>query len=133
MDASVRNVVEECTKGSDDGRLTFPQVVMKLIEAGVEQYHADLRRAERTYYMPNDESVVVAGAPIKTSPARDFSADGVVAALRAIQGQKISYKEFCEQIAAMGCVGYLVSIAGRRVVYYGRTCDSYVEPFPGAK
>ena len=41
MDASVRNVVEECTKGSDDGRFTFPQVVMKLIEAGVEQYHAD--------------------------------------------------------------------------------------------
>jgi uncharacterized protein YbcV (DUF1398 family) len=133
MDATVRKVVQECTDGSDDGRFTFPEVVGKLIAAGVEQYHADLRRGEKTYYMPDNESVVVPSAAIKGSPPRDFSAVGVEAAVRAIQGNKIGYAEFCERIVAAGCVGYFVSIAGRRAVYFGRTCDSYVEPFPAAK
>ena len=133
MDSTVSDILKECTAGSDDGRLTFPEVVMKLIGAGVEQYHADLYRAEKTYYMPNGKSAVVPCAAIKRNAAENFSAAGVEAAVRAIQGRKIDYKEFCELIAAAGCVGYFVSIAGRRAVYYGRTCDSYVEPFPSAK
>ena len=65
-------------------------------------------------------------------PPPAFTADGVAAAVRAIQQQKIQYREFCERIAQAGCVGYIVSMAGRRAVYYGRTGDSYVEPFPVA-
>jgi len=114
MDATIRNVVQECTDGSDDGRFTFPEVVRKLIDAGVEQYHADLRRGEKTYYMPDNESVVTPSAAIKGSPAQEFSAAGVEAAVRAIQRNEIGYMEFCENILAAGCVGYLVSIAGRR-------------------
>ena len=133
MDSTVSDILKECTAGSDDGRLTFPEVVMKLIGAGVEQYHADLYRAEKTYYMPNGEFAVVPCASIKRNAAENFSAAGVEAAVRGIQGRKIDYKVFCELIAAAGCVGYFVSIAGRRAVYYGRTCDSYVEPFPSAK
>ena len=133
MEAHVKRVMEECTSGSDDGRLTFPQSVKKLIDVGVEQYHADLRRAERTYYLSNDESHVVEAQAIETSPGRDFSAPSVEAAVRAIQANKITYKEFCERIVAAGCVGYLISMPGRRAVYFGRTGESYVEPFPTAK
>src|SRR5271154_4277245 len=133
MDASVREVVKECTEGSDAGRLTFPQVVMKLIAAGVERYHTDLRRSEKSYYMPDGESVVVPSTAVKGSPPKDFSAAGVEAAVKAIQRGQIGYAEFCEKIFAAGCVGYFVSIAGRRAVYYGRTCETYVEPFPSAK
>jgi len=68
---------------------------------------------------------------VKTVPARAFSAAGVDAAVRAIQAQKIQYREFCERIAAAGCVGYTVSLTGRRAVYYGRTGESHVEMFPG--
>lgn len=133
MDADVRDIVEECTKASDDGRVSFGEVVLKLMEAGVERYHTDLIRAEKTYYMPDGESHFVAGAAIETIPATAFSAASVEAAVRAIQGGQISYKEFCEHIAAAGCVGYFVSLAGRRAVYYGRTGDFYVEPFPAAQ
>jgi hypothetical protein len=31
-----------------------------------------------------------------------------------------------------GCVAYMVSLPGRRVVYYGRTGASHVEHFPPA-
>lgn len=133
MDANVTAVVKECTEGSDDGRLTFPQVVQKLMAAGVERYHADLCRGEKAYYMPDGESVITPSAALKGRPARNFSEAGVEAAVRAIQQGKTSYIEFCDQIFAAGCVGYFVSIAGRRAVYYGRTCETYVEPFPQAK
>lgn len=32
-----------------------------------------------------------------------------------------------------GCVGYHVSLAGRRAVYYGRSGETHVEQFPPAK
>lgn len=33
---------------------------------------------------------------------------------------------------AAGCAGYLVSLPGRRVVYYGRTGETHVELIPAA-
>ena len=132
MDAHVKDVVKECTTGSDDGTLTFPQVVMKLMAAGVERYHTDMCRAEKTYYMPNGDSHVVAAAAAGM-PAQQFSAAGVDSAVRAIQAQTISYKEFCDRIVAAGCVDYVVSLVGRRAVYSGRTSENHVEPFPAAK
>jgi uncharacterized protein YbcV (DUF1398 family) len=133
MDAQVRDILLECTKASDEERVTFPEVVKKLIDAGVERYHADLLRSEKTYYLPNGESEVVPNDAIGIVPSQEFSAQGVDAAVRAIQAGKIQYKTFCERVATAGCVGYFVSIAGKRAVYYGRSGDSHVEWFPGAK
>jgi uncharacterized protein YbcV (DUF1398 family) len=132
VQADVVKVMQECTEASDQERITFPEVVMKLMQAGVERYHADLLRADKIYYLPSGESYRVPAAPVQATPASAFAADGVAAAVRAIQQQKIQYREFCERIAQAGCVGYIVSMAGRRAVYYGRTGDSYVEPFPAA-
>jgi uncharacterized protein YbcV (DUF1398 family) len=133
MTSVVKDVVVECTKGSAEERLSFPQVVMKLMAAGVERYHADLCRSERTYYMPDGSSEVVAAHDVAMPMAQEFSPAGVEAAVRAIQAGTIGYQEFCARIAAAGCVGYQVSLAGRRAVYYGRTGATYVEPFPAAK
>jgi len=130
MRDDIIKAVQECTDGSDRERVTFPEVVAKLAGAGVERYHADLQRAEKIYYLPSGESQRVQAAPIAAVPPAAFTADGVAAAVRAIQRQQIKYREFCERIAEAGCVGYFVSLAGRRAVYYGRTGDSYVEPFP---
>ena len=65
--------------------------------------------------------------------ASGFLAEGVEKAVRAIQRQDIAYREFCRRIADAGCVGYFVSLAGRRAVYYGRAGDEHVEWFPAAK
>lgn len=132
MKPEIINIVQECTDASDQERVTFPEVVMKLAQAGVERYHTDLLRAEKVYYLPSGESHRVEAHHVDATPAFEFSADRVEAAIRAIQQQKIQYREFCERIVSAGCVGYMVSLAGRRAVYYGRTGDSYVEPFPNA-
>ncbi len=133
MKSDVIAVIEECTKASDEARLTFPEVVARLAAAGVERYHADLQRAEKTYYLPDGASHVAVSASVATVPAEIFSAAGVDAAVRAVQTRAIDYKAFCERIVEAGCVGYLVSIAGRRAVYYGRSGETHVEPFPPAR
>jgi uncharacterized protein YbcV (DUF1398 family) len=133
MDSHVKDVMVEATRASDEERVTFAEVVRSLIEAGVERYHADLQRGERTYYLPNGESEAVKGHAVAVAPAQTFSAPRVEAAVKAIQNGKIQYLEFCKRVAQAGCVGYLASMAGQRVVYYGRTGDYHVEWFPGAK
>ncbi len=124
-------ILEDCTQGSDEERLTFPQVVGNLTSAGIERYHADLQRSEKTYYLPSGESQVLKTHVIDARAAGDFSPAGVADAVRAIQKGQIKYIEFCERIHKAGCVSYIVSLAGKRAVYYGRTGEAYVEMFPG--
>jgi uncharacterized protein YbcV (DUF1398 family) len=132
MDARTIDVMTECTAASDEERVTFPEVVAALMAAGVERYHADLLRAEKTYYLPDGGSHVTPTRAIAAPVAHDFSAPGVDAAVRAVQAGRIRYIEFCERIMAAGCTGYVVSLAGRRAVYYGRGGETHVEPFPGS-
>jgi uncharacterized protein YbcV (DUF1398 family) len=132
MDTQIKNIVEECSAGSEEGRLTFPQVVMKLSEAGIERYNVDLVRHEKIFYMPDGLSYRIESHLIPTGPAQAFNKDGIVSAIRESQAQKIDYKTFCQKIADFGCVSYLVSLAGRRAVYFGRRGDSHVELFPDA-
>ena len=129
MNAEAIRVAEECTRLSDEEGTPFPQIVAALIGAGIEQYHADLLRAEKTYYMPDGASHVVAGAAVDGAFARDFSGEAVQAAVRAAQAG-LAYPLFCTRIAAAGCTGYFVSMTGRRAVYFGRTGENFTEHFP---
>lgn len=133
MDDRVKTTMRDCSKISDQGTKPFGEVVAMLMSVGVERYHADLVRSEKTYYLPDGESETVTNDRVGTTPSTTFSAKGVEAAVRAVQAGTIDYKTFCETVMTAGCVGYLVSMAGRRVIYYGRTGDSHVEWFPGAK
>lgn len=133
MNAEFGCVVEQCTADSDASRVSFPAVIGKLMSVGVERYHADLIRAEKTYFLPSGESRVIPNDDIGRVAAAEFSAPSVEAAVRASQSGEITYKTFCERVMEAGCVGYHVSLAGRRVVYYGRTGESHVEYFPGVK
>lgn len=130
MDTATIEVLRECSKGSVEGRLVFPEVVARLAAIGCEQYHADFRRREKTYYMP-DGSTHVEALPLDSPDiAEDFSADEVVNALRAIQAKQTNYMEFLARIMAAGCVGYFVYISGKRAIYLGRQGDLWVEHFP---
>jgi uncharacterized protein YbcV (DUF1398 family) len=130
MDHATASALRDCTLGSDAGTMIFPQVIARLATVNVERYHADLVRAEKTYYLPDGTSHTLACHKLDTPPATPFSAAGVEAAVRAVQAGAIDYKEFCRRIAEAGCVFYLVSLNGRRAVYYGRTGEAHVEMFP---
>ena len=123
-------VIEDCTRASHEERIAFGEVVGRLIAAGVERYHVDLVCGESTYFVPDGQFHRVAYRPLGTRPADAFSAEGVLAAVRSIQAGRTKYLTFCRQLMDAGCVGYLVSMQGKRAVYYGRSGETYVEPFP---
>lgn len=125
-------VMQECARGSLQGTLTFPEVVRKLAQIGVERYHADYSRQEVTYYLPDGDSFVAALPHAAQATAAAFSASAVEAAIREIQRGEILYGEFVRKTMAAGCVGYFVQIAGRRALYFGRSGETHIELFPAA-
>src|ERR1700761_3541383 len=130
MQDRVQEIVEIASRGSEEGSLNFPQVLAMLSKAGVEGYYADLRGARKTYYLANGRSIDVASAKSEVPVAAIFDAAIVEKAVRLSQTGAHSYRQFCDMVKAAGCAGYLVSLPGRRVVYFGRTAESHVEHFP---
>jgi len=132
MDKDFVQAAEACTHGSDTGTMTFPQVVNRLTAAGVERYLADLVRHEKIFYRPDGASCAIPAAPLAGTASPGFDAAAVASAIRASRAGAIGYAQFCERILTAGCVGYVVSLTGRRAVYFGRTGETHVEPFPRA-
>jgi uncharacterized protein YbcV (DUF1398 family) len=121
-----------CLEAAEGDRMSFPQIVASLSEAGFEGYAVDFWRATATYYLPDGESVELPahGADAPVAPAFD------VARLQAAIGEAqrqvpgYTYKGFCTKAARAGCASYVVSFSGRRALYIGRTAETHVEPFP---
>lgn len=127
MDERVKAAVRELTAALEQERIAFPDAVQALLAARVERCHADFCTGMTTYYMP-DGSVEIAAGRIIAAGA-DFLGEPVKEAVYAVEHGEIGYRVFCDRLAAAGCVGYLVSLAGRRSVYYGRTLAAHVEWF----
>jgi uncharacterized protein YbcV (DUF1398 family) len=129
MDDTARAAIRETSLASEEHRITFPAVVAALAGAGVERNVVDLVTGTTTYYTPDGETEVLHMGPTPR-PADAFSGQGVAAAVARSQRENTPFPQFRGEIAAAGCVGYIVSLPGRRVVYYGRTADCHVEYFP---
>jgi uncharacterized protein YbcV (DUF1398 family) len=130
IDQDKRDVMTMCRDRSFQGEITFPEVVHRLGEIGVERYHADFIRDEYTYYMMDGESLAENVNWPRVSIPKSFDAVEVETAIRSIQRGEIVYDEFLRRIMTAGCVGYFVQIAGRRALYFGRDGDIHLEPFP---
>lgn len=138
MTGEQERVVRECAELSAAGRIHFGEVVGRLVEAGIERYHADYTRWEMSFYTPEGGSCVVAmgdgrAEAAKVFSAEVFSASGVEAAVRQAQRGEIVFQEFTRLVLAAGCVGYFVLLSGKRVQYFGRRGEMHTEWFPGAK
>jgi len=132
MHATHSEIIQDCAQGALANTLTFPEIVGKLTEIGVERYHADYSRNEITYYFPNGESVITATPHPPHETGTEFSPAAVAAAVRQSQRNEHTYVDFIRKTMAAGCVGYFVQITGRRAIYFGRGGESHVEHFPPA-
>ncbi len=130
MNQEQTQIIQGCIAAAVTGELNFPEIVGKLSEIGVERYHADYSRHEITYYLPDGDSLAVAVSHPTCSTAVQFIPSAVEDAVRQSQRNQHSYFDFILKTQAAGCVGYVVHIAGRRVIYFGRNGDSHVEHFP---
>jgi len=132
MDANQKTCAQTCLQGADSGAMDFPQILSALAAAGFEGYAIDYRRERATYYLPSGEGLDLETHATAAPVAPVFDAAVLQAAIREAQAGAAgySYRGFCAKAKAAGCAGYLVSLSGRRVVYFGRTGETHVEPFP---
>ncbi|QEH36574.1 hypothetical protein OJF2_51580 [Aquisphaera giovannonii] len=127
-------VLHECLAAAFAGRMTFPETVGRMMEAGVERYDADLTRLEKMHY-GLDASTHLEPMPLAEAPVVpvEFTAAGVQAAIQAIRDRQIEYPEFLRRVMAAGTASYSVYLNGRKAIYIGRNGDFHVEPFPGGR
>lgn len=134
MNTKWQDVARATLEGSESGGMTFPESVRVLVEAGFDGYAVDFRRSTRAYYMPDGAAIELKTE--RTGPvAERFDAAVIKEALREAQAlvPGYTYKGFCAKVAGAGCAGYLVSLIGKRVLYYARTGETHTEYFPGTQ
>jgi uncharacterized protein YbcV (DUF1398 family) len=127
------DVIREVLAESQAGKLIFPEVVRRLLDAGVESYFCDLAVRQETFYMSDgktrSERMTLPPAPI----AEEFSPSEVVAAIRGAQSDTIRYPEFVKRSVAAGVIAYWAFLTGKRVIYFGRKGEFHIEEFPRPK
>ena len=132
MNTNWQDAARATLEGSETDAMTFPQSVQLLTEAGFDGYDVDFRRATRTYYRPDGTTIDLETERTPTAVAARFDAAAIKEAVRETQAQipGYTYKGFCAKVMGAGCAGYLVSLLGERVLYYGRTGETHTERFP---
>jgi uncharacterized protein YbcV (DUF1398 family) len=134
MKTNWQGIARTTLECSASGEMTFPESVRMLTEAGFDGYTVDFRRSTRTYYMPDGAAIELETE--RTAPvAERFDDAAVKEALREAQAlvPGYTYNGFCAKVTAAGCAGYLVSLLGKRVLYYGRTGETHTEYFPATR
>ena len=126
-------VIHEVTVATQEGKITFPQAVGKLLELGVESYYVDLIVGRKTYYLTSGETAAEPMILKLDAVAEEFSATDLVTAIRSAQADTVRYPEFVKCSTAAGVAGYHAFLTGRQVLYFGRKGEIHIEKFPGAK
>jgi uncharacterized protein YbcV (DUF1398 family) len=125
-----KQVIHELAIATQQGKLTFPQVVKGLLEAGVESYLVDFAVKQKTHYLTDGTTHTV---PLILNPSRiaaEFNSAELVAAIRGAQADTVRYPEFVERSTAAGVIGYWAFLTGKRVIYFGRKGEQHIEEFP---
>lgn len=128
------NLITETARKTLDGTLSFPEVVGRLLEAGVEYYHVDYVGRRRTFYGSEGEMVVTPldyeGLP---GVAPEFDAAALRSNVLDSQRNHQPYREFTRRAMVAGVQGYFAFLRGKRVTYWGRQGDQHTEWFPNAQ
>jgi uncharacterized protein YbcV (DUF1398 family) len=126
-------VIHELALATQQGKLTFPEVVRGLLEVGVESYLVDFATRQKTHYLTDGTTY---GVPVILAPgpiAAEFSSADLVAAIRGAQADTVRYPEFVKRSTAAGVIGYWAFLTGKRVIYFGRKGEQHIEEFPKPK
>jgi len=130
MNEHTRALIQSTFDASNSGGIHFPEVIGRLVSAGVESYHVDYRSGRTTYYLPDGETLDLNfDRPIE-GIAASFNGQAVREAIVGAQSGRVMYPEFKKLSQRAGCAAYTVWIAGRHVSYFGREGHVHIERFP---
>ena len=126
------DMVRALAKATLDGSMPFPEIVGKLIAAGVEYYHVDYATSTFTFYSVSGPAVT---APLAfedlPSTAENFDVVALKAAILDSQQHGQKFPAFCRRALLAGVQGYFAFLRGQRVTYLGRQGEQHIEWFPG--
>jgi len=128
-----KQVIHELAIATQQGKLTFPEVVKGLLEVGVESYLVDFASRQKTHYLANGSTHAI---PMILDPgpiAAEFNGPELVTAIRGAQADTVRYPEFVRRSTAAGVIGYWAFLTGKRVIYFARKGEQHIEEFPRAK
>jgi uncharacterized protein YbcV (DUF1398 family) len=127
-------IITQTARHTLDGGISFPEVVARLLEAGVEYYHVDYVGRKKTFCSVDGEQVITPidyeGLPPVSA---EFSLPQIKAAILDSQRHGQPYRDFSRRAMAAGVQGYFAFLRGKRVTYLGRQGDQHTEWFPGAQ
>ena len=130
MEPSTIATLNHLAHQSHAGELHFGYLIGRLMEVGVESYRVDYRLGSTDYFLPSGAAHTVQFPPSSVPIAESLDAGALKECIRGAQRGELRYPQFVEQSRAAGVVGYVVWIAGRHVVYFGRRGEQHVEHFP---
>jgi uncharacterized protein YbcV (DUF1398 family) len=111
-------LILEAARATLDGSWSFPEVVGKLLPAGVEYYHVDYVGLRKRFYSAAGELVATSinyeGLP---PVAPEFDAAALRANIMDSQRHGQPYPEFTRRAMAVGVQGYIAFLRGKRVTY----------------
>ncbi len=126
-------IITAAARATLDGSMSFPEIVGKLVETGVEYYHVDYVVLRTSFYSARGDVVTTpilfAGLP---PVGADFDVAGLRAAILDSQRHGQYYHDFTRRAMQAGVQGYIAFLRGKRVIYWGRGGDQHTEWFPGA-
>lgn len=127
-------LIIEAARETLAGTASFPEIVEKLLTAGVEYYHVDYVGMRKAFYGAGGD-VVVTPITFEGMPAvaADFDLAGLRAAIVDSQRNGQKYRDFTRRAMAAGVQGYFAFLRGTRVTYWGRGGDQHTEWFPGTE
>ncbi len=126
------SLIVETSDATLAGTISFPEVVQKLLAAGVEYYHVDYAGLRKTFYGADGDRVV-RPIPLEGLPpiAPNFSTEALRANILDSQQHGQPFRDFSRRAMASGVQGYFAFLRGKRVTYWGRQGDQHIEWFPG--
>src|SRR5580658_9810503 len=126
-------IIIEAARKTLAGKISFPEVVGRLLSAGVEYYHVDYVGLKKTFYSADGDMVITPVNYERLPPvAADFSAENVLANILDSQRDGQKYRDFTRRAMESGVQGYFAFLRGKRVTYLGRQGDQHTEWFPSA-
>ena len=128
-----KQVIHELAMATQQGKMTFSEVVKGLLEVGVESYLVNFATMQKTHFLSDGATHMVPMILDHGPVAAEFDSGAIVAALSDAQADVIRYPEFVKRVVSAGVIGYWAFLTGKKVIYLGRKGEQYIREFPKPK
>lgn len=109
---------------------SYPQLVKKLVEIGVENYTVEVSTGMILYRFANGVHLLDRGHGVSRKVAENFDRNQTIQAVKNNQQRKTTYPQFMDEIALAGVKMYEATLKGKKRVTYIGAEDEYEEEIP---